>query len=311
VLIAGPIICVVVLMMGMPGGAGEVIRIAGENGKFGFGPFDASLLHQTFWLVVLNAIIEHMRNWGVDQSYVQRYISARSDTEARKSIWIAGLLYMPVGFFFFFIGSALFAFYKVQPDLLPATMDVAKDPDAVFPYFITHQLPAGLSGLVIAAIFAASMDTNLNSMATLSLHDVYKRYIRPDADDRQSLRVLYAATLFWGLMCVLFALVMTLKIGPTIDFGWKVGGLLGGGLLGLFLLGLLTRAGNRGAIAGTLAGVVVIVWMTLSKMPVWPRAWAAAANPLHDLAIPVCGTVAVLVVGTLMGAAGRRPARAG
>lgn len=302
VLIAGPIICVIVLIMGMPGGAPEVFRIAHENGKFGFGPYDASLLHQTFWLVVLNAIIEHMRNWGVDQSYVQRYISAKSDSEARKSIWIAGLMYMPVGFFFFFIGSALFAYYKVQPHLLPATLDVAKDPDAVFPYFITHQLPAGLSGLVIAAIFAASMDTNLNSMATLTLHDVYKRYFRPQAGDRESLRVLYAATLFWGIMCIGFALIMTLKIGPTIDFGWKVGGLLGGGMLGLFLLGLLTRAGNGAAVAGVVVGVLLILWMTLSKMPVWPKAWSGAVSPIHDLAIPVAGTLAVLIVGSIGGA---------
>jgi SSS family solute:Na+ symporter len=301
VLIAGPIICIVVLVAGMPGGLPALMNIAGEHHKFSLGPYDGSLVYQTFWLVVINALIEHMRNWGVDQSYVQRYISARDDREARKSIWIAGLMYMPVGFFFFFIGSALFAYYRVQPHLLPATMDVVKDPDAVFPYFITHQLPVGLSGLVIAAIFAASMDTNLNSMATLTLCDVYKRYFRPAAGDRESLRVLHLATLFWGLACIGFALIMTLKIGPTIDFGWKVGGLLGGGMLGLFLLGLVTRAGSGAAATGVVVGVVLILWMTLSKMPIWPKAWSGLVSPFHDLTIPVVGTVAVLVIGTVLG----------
>jgi len=301
VLIAGPIICIVVLVAGMPGGLPALMSVAGEHHKFSLGPYDGSLVYQTFWLVVINALIEHMRNWGVDQSYVQRYISARDDREARKSIWIAGLMYMPVGFFFFFIGSALFAYYRVQPHLLPATMDVVKDPDAVFPYFITHQLPVGLSGLVIAAIFAASMDTNLNSMATLTLCDVYKRYFRPLAGDRESLRVLHLATLFWGLACIGFALIMTMKIGPTIDFGWKVGGLLGGGMLGLFLLGLMTRAGSGAAATGVVIGVVLILWMTLSKMPIWPRAWGGLVSPFHDLTIPVVGTVAVLLIGTVLG----------
>ncbi|NUQ69920.1 MAG: sodium/solute symporter [Chthonomonadales bacterium] len=299
VLIAGPLICIVVLIVGMPGGLPNLVRVANEHGKFGFGPFDGSLVYQTFWLVVINAIIEHMRNWGVDQSYVQRYISARSEAETRKSIWIAGLLYMPVGFFFFFIGSALFAFYHAQPNLLPAAIDAAKDPDAVFPYFITHQLPIGLSGLVIAGIFAASMDTNLNSMATLTLYDIYKRYVRPAAGDREALHVLHVGTLFWGVACIGFALLMTLKIGPTIDFGWKVGGLLGGGILGLFLLGLLTRAGSAAAAIGVITGVVIILWMTLSKMPIWPTALSRWVSPFHDLTIPVVGTVAVVLVGGL------------
>ena len=301
VLIAGPVICIIVLIANMPGGLPNVIKVAAQHGKFSFGPYDASLMHQTFWLVVINALVEHMRNWGVDQSYIQRYISARSDAEAKKSIWIAGLMYMPVGFFFFFIGSALFAFYQVQPHLLPPTIDRLKDPDAVFPYFITHQLPVGLSGLVIAAIFAASMDTNLNSMATLTLCDIYKRYFRPNAGDRESLRVLHLATLFWGLTCIGFALIMTMKIGPTIDFGWKVGGLLGGGMLGLFLLGLATRVRSGAAAVGVIVGVALILWMTLSKMAIWPAAWSRFVCPYHDLTIPVFGTIAVVVVGILLG----------
>ncbi len=308
ILIAGPIICIVVLVATMPGGLPAVLSVAAEHGKMGFGPYDLSPMHQTLWLVVAAAIVEHLRNWGVDQSYIQRYVSARSDADAKRSVWIAGLMYMPVGAFFFFMGAALFAYYHVQPHLLPATLDAVKDPDAVFPYFITHQLPVGLSGLVIAAIFAASMDTNLNSMATLTLTDFYKR-ARPDASDRQCLRVLHVSTVLWGLACIGFALVMTLKIGPTVDFSWKVAGLLGGGLIGLFVLGLATRAGNKAAVVGLTTGVALIVWMTLSKLPVWPEAWAAARSPFHDLFIPTAGTVAVLAVGSVLGLVNRHTAQ--
>lgn len=307
VLVAGPIICITVLVATIPGGMPALMRVALEHNKISLGPYDLSPYHQTLWLVVGSAIVEHMRNWGVDQSYIQRYISARSDADARKSIWIAGLMYMPVGIFFFFMGSALFSFYHLQPNLLPAALDVVKDPDAVFPYFITHQLPVGLSGLVIAAIFAASMDTNLNSMATLTLTDFYRR-VRPNAGDKEQLKVLHVSTGLWGLACIGFGLIMTLKVGATVDFSWKVAGLLGGGLLGLFLLGLMTKAGSKAAAGGVIAGVVLILWMTLSKMPIWPAAWSGTVSPFHDLFIPIAGTVTVLGVGWLLGLVDRRPA---
>ena len=121
----------------------------------------------------------------------------------------------------------------------------------------------------------------------------------------QPLRVLHLGTLFWGVACIAFALVMTMKIGPTIDFGWKVGGLLGGGMLGLFLLGLMTKASSGAAAIGVVVGVLLILWMTLSKMPIWPAAWKSFVSPYHDLTIPVAGTLAVIIVGWALGWVGR------
>jgi SSS family solute:Na+ symporter len=151
------------------------------------------------------------------------------------------------------------------------------------------------------------MDTNLNSMATLTLTDFYRR-VRPNAGDREQLKVLHVSTGLWGLACIGFGLIMTLKVGATVDFSWKVAGLLGGGLLGLFLLGLMTKAGSKAAAGGVIAGVVLILWMTLSKMPIWPAAWSGTVSPFHDLFIPIAGTVTVLGVGWLLGLVDRRPA---
>ena len=310
ILILGPMICIATLLTRIPGGLGEVLGTAAANDKFSFGPYAWDWTIPTLWLVLLNSLIEHLRNWGVDQSYIQRYIAARSDREAARSIWIAGLLYMPVAGVFWFIGTALFAYYQAMPGQLP----LGTPPDGVFPYFITHEVVPGLSGLVIAAIFAASMDSNLNSMATLTLMDGYKRYVNPAASDRQSLRVLWAATFWWGLASIGWALFMTLKgATTTIQFSANVGGLLGGGVLGVFLLGLLgKRVTGRIAAVSVSTGVLVILWMTLSRIRVgeaaaWPTSWEAWRSPWHEMSAATVGTAVILGLGLLLAAlVGRR-----
>jgi SSS family solute:Na+ symporter len=303
ILILGPVICLTTLVLVIPGGLREIVSTAVANDKFGLGPYTTDLTIPTLWLVLLTALLEHLRNWGVDQSYVQRYVSARSDKEAARSIWIAGLLYIPVACVFWFIGTALFAFYQAMPESLPAGIAA----DGVFPHFIAHVVAPGLSGLVIAAIFAASMDSNLNSMATLTLMDGYRRYIEPKPSDRRSLCVLWASTLFWGLASISWGLFMTLKGSTTtVQFMANVTGLLAGGILGLFLLGLLWRRvpGWAAAIA-TALGVLVITWMTLSRIrigdtAVWPAAWHAWRSPWHEMTAGVVGTAVVIGVGLLL-----------
>ena len=310
VLILGPILCIGTLLWKMPGGLERVMEIGTEQGKFALGWDVWSLVVPTFWLVVINGLAEHLRNWGIDQSYIQRYLSARSEREAARSIWIAGLLYMPVALFFFFMGTALFAFYQVMPARLPEGIAA----DSVFPYFISHELAAGVGGLVIAAIFAASMDSNLNSMATLTLMDGYKRYLRPAAGDRESLAVLWAGTLFWGAASVGWGLFMTLKgATTTLQFTADVSGLLAGGLLGLFLLGIMSKRATSGiAAVSVIAGVLLITWLTLSRLQlngkdVWPAEWAAFRSPLHQMTAGVIGTVFILGMG--IGLAALRPRR--
>ena len=309
VLILGPILCIATLLWKMPGGLERVIEIGAASDKFSLGADVWDVAIPTFWLVVINALMEHLRNWGVDQSYIQRYLSARSERDAARSIWIAGLLYMPVAFFFFFMGTALFAFYQAAPDRLPAGIA----PDSVFPHFISHELAVGLSGLVIAAIFAASMDSNLNSMATLTLVDGYKRYLRPAAGDRESLIVLWTSTLFWGVASIGWGLFMTLKgTTTTLQFFANLSGLLAGGLLGLFLLGLLSKRATSGiAAVSVTAGVLLITWLTLSRLQlggraVWPAAWASWRSPLHEMAAGAIGTIFILALGMFLGAL-RRP----
>jgi SSS family solute:Na+ symporter len=297
VLVAGPLLCITVILIKTPGGLEEILRSGSQQEKFSLGSFGLSLTEPTFWVVMLYGLVINVGNFGTDQSYIQRYITARSDREAAKSVWMTALLYVPTAAAFFFIGTGLFVLYSARPELLGGV----SEPDKVFPYFISTQLPVGLAGLVVAAIFAASMDSNLNSMATLTLCDVYKRYFRPQAGERESMRVLKLATLGWGVLSTGIALTM-IRVQSALDVWWELAGLFSGGVLGLFLLGMFSRrTGNIGALVAMIAGVLMILWLYLSPKDYWPASWSSFRNPLHSFLTIVVGTLTILVVGVLAG----------
>lgn len=291
VLVAGPIICLVALLTQVPGGAAEIVATGWKQGKFSLGSLAPNPTASTFWVVLIYGLVINLGNFGIDQSYVQRYVTAPDNREAAKSIWLTALLYTPVAALFFLIGTGLSVFYSAKPELLAGITKA----DAVFPHFIATQLPMGMGGLVVAAIFAASMDSNLNSMATLTLNDLYRRYLRPGAGERESMRVLHWSTLLWGAAGTGIGLLMT-RFNTALDAWWKLAGIFSGGMLGLFLLGLASRrATSRAAGIGTAIGVAVILWLTFSPKAPWLPWWAR--NPLHDFMTIVLGTLAILVVG--------------
>lgn len=298
VLTGGILVCIILILIRMPEGPGQVFVVASEHGKFGLGELGLSLTKSTFWVVLFYGLFINLNNFGIDQSYVQRYATAKTDRDAVRSVWLGGLLYLPVSALLFFIGTALFAFYTAQPELLPEAGVGGIKGDAVFPHFIVTQLPAGATGLLIAAVMAAAMssvDSSLNCSATLILCDIYKRYIRPDADERRSMRVLYTTTLVWGLLGTGMALAM-IQVQSALDAWWKLAGIFSGGMLGLFLLGIMSRsARNINAVIGVVFGVLVISWMAF-----FPRTADAPAgwrSPFHGYLTIVFGTTAILIIG--------------
>jgi SSS family solute:Na+ symporter len=296
VLVAGTLVCLAAVMLKTPGGPSEIVRVGAADGKFGLGSFGASLSESTFWVVFAYGIVMNLGNFATDQSYVQRYITARDDREAKKSVWLTTLLYVPTAAIFFFIGTGLYVFYHYRPELLGS---IAK-PDEVFPIFIARELPAGLAGLVIAAIFAASMDSNLNSMATLTYCDLYERYWRPNAGQREALIVLRTATVVWGVICTGVGLWMirATRLFNVLDVWWDLAGIFSGGILGLFLLGFLSRrVTSRQAALAVTVGVLVIIWATFSPKQFWPQAWSDFRSPLHNLLTVVLGTLVILAIG--------------
>jgi SSS family solute:Na+ symporter len=293
VLVAGTATCLLAVISKTPGGVAGIVALGVENDKFSLGSFGPSLLAPTFWVVFAYGLTINLGNFAVDQSYVQRYITARSDRDAGRSVWITAALYVPTSAVFFFIGTALFAFYATQPELAPAS----DKPDLVFPHFIATQLPIGVAGLVVAAIFAASMDSNLNSMATLTLCDLYKRYWRPDAGERESLRVLQLSTLLWGAAGTGVGLAM-MQVEQVLDAWWNLAGIFSGGVLGLVLLGMLTRTANAAAALATTIGILVIFWMSLPGL-LGDRLPESLRNPLDANLTIVVGTLAIFLVGLL------------
>jgi SSS family solute:Na+ symporter len=186
----------------------------------------------------------------------------------------------------------LFVLYSGNPTLVEGLKN-----DEVLPHFISTQLPAGMAGLVVASLFAASMDSNLGSMATLTLCDIYQRYFRPQATERESIWVLRLATIGWGLAGAGVGLAM-IGVGNTLDAWWDLAGLFSGGVLGLFLLGLISRrADNAAGAIAVVAGMAVIVWMTLPKLVTVPDQWR---SPFHSHMTIVVGTLTIFLTGLLV-----------
>jgi SSS family solute:Na+ symporter len=311
VLIGGALACAGLLVFGMPEGPGQLFEIAGEQNKFSLGSFGSSLAESTFWVVLIYGVFINLQNFGIDQSYVQRYATARSDAEARKSVWLGALLYIPISGLFLFIGTALFAYYTARPELLPVELNVQDRPDGVFPHFIANGLPVGISGLVIAAIFAAAQSTlssSINCSATLTLCDLYKRYFRPNADEKESMTVLRVATVVFGVAGTGTALAMMTLLKEALDVWWSLASIFSGGMLGLFLLGMISRrAGNPAAATGVIIGVLGIFWMSLS--PKLGDKWEQFCSPFHSFMVIVIGTMTILLAGLLVSRfSGRRPA---
>ncbi len=296
VLIGGALACLVILVFSVPGGLSQSIDIALAHDKFSFGSFEFDWSTSTFWVVLIYGLFINLQNFGIDQNYVQRYITARTDRDARISTWLGGMLYVPVSLLFFLIGTFLFTYYQAYPADLPADLHGPAMSDRVFPYFIVNALPQGFTGLLIASIFAAGMSTistSLNSGAAVILADFFWRFRGKDMPEKQSMRVLYIASASIAIAGILVGLAMT-KVKSALDAWWALSSIFSGGMLGLFLLGFISRkATSLHAAIGVLAGIVVICWISLS--PIY------FSSTLHTNMAIVLGTAAIFIVGFSLG----------
>lgn len=302
ILMAGALICVLIIFFKMPGSVPAIFQVAFQHHKFSLGSFSLNLTQSTAWVVLLFGLATNLQNLGIDQNYVQRYITAKSEKAAKRSAWISAILYLFIPVIFFFIGTALYSFYTTQPMLLNAQMRISVATghgDQVFPYFIVHNLHYGIAGLVIAAIIAAAMSTissNLNSSATIINEDFFKRFFAKIANDKSSMATLYLGTLAIGVITIVGALAM-IHIKSALALSWILTSVFSGGILGLFLLSLIShKVNNAGAISGVVGGLLAILYLTLSRVKeIWPKSWPV--SHLHQYLTIVVGTLAIFVIG--------------
>lgn len=303
ILIAGAVICAIILTFSMPEGPGQLFRIAAENNKFSLGSLGTSLSESTFWVILIYGLFINLQNYGIDQNYIQRYMTTGTDKEAKASTWFGSMLYIPVSLIFFYIGTALFSYYTARPELLPDELRVAGAADKVFPHFIVTGLPAGITGLLIASIFAAGMSTvatSLNSTATIILNDYYKRYFNRDAGEKACMRVLYISSFMTGAIGIMIALSLV-GVESALDAWWSLASIFSGGMLGLFLLGYFSRKARKSdAIAGVITGVLVIIWMSLSPLYFTEGKALAFKSPFHTNLTIVIGTMTIFLLGFLL-----------
>lgn len=316
ILIGGMLVCLVVLLLRIPDGLPGIIEAAQtpDINKLSLGSFEFDFATSSFWTVLVFGFFINLQNFAADQTFVQRYFTARSEQDATRSVWMGAIAYLPISAILFFIGTGLFVFYQVYPTL-PPDMQA----ETVLPHFIMHELPTGLSGLLIAAILAAAMstvDSSLNSSATLLLCDVRNRFLmrvdtNPDGsvrrDDRGDLKFLRTMTIVLGIAGIGVGLAM-LDVKRMLDAWWQISGVLSGGTLGLILLARFSRAsGASGAAIGVVLGIfstAAIVVAGQDQPPGWLLPIWNVVSPirqwLHPLMAVVVGTLIVTVCGLLL-----------
>jgi solute:Na+ symporter, SSS family len=265
----------------------------------------------TLWAGLLGGCFLTMSTHGTDQYLVQRYLCTDKPRRAAAALLSSGAVVFAQFVGFLFIGVLLFAFYQPSKDpiytnyaeacakLQPASAaKCSADPtfaqaatanypftggDRVFPDFITKYMPSGLSGLVVAAIFAAALSSSLNSIASTSINDLYKPF-RPKRDDKHYLRVSHWLTLVWGIVQIGVALVAMRQNRSALDQALSVASLVNGPILGVFLVGtFLRRVSEPPALLGMLASMLVMTYIRFWTPIAWT--WYVLIGSLITLVV--------------------------
>lgn len=259
ILIGGAIVAFIFMVWGIDGGIGTFWDMAIDNQKFDALDFRFDWSQPVFWVVILGGLANTLISYTSDQSVIQRYMSTVDEKATAKSIWLNGIISVPVSLLFFLLGTGLFAFYKSNPtQMVVSNANI----DAVFPQFIVSEMPAGFSGILIAAIFAAAMSTlssNINSTSAVITSDFYKTFYK-DTSFKSDMNVARWSGIIVGLLGIGMAIILaTWDIASLWDQFNTFLGLLTSGLGALFILGIFfPRVGSASAIIGLVSGIIIL-----------------------------------------------------
>jgi len=282
----GIIIALVIIIFQIDGGVTGLIDIGMAKDKFRVIYWDWDMTYPTLWVVIIGGGCGTLIQYSSDQSQIQRYLTTKDEKSAAKGLWLNVAATIPLGLLFYTMGTALYAFYKTRPELL----NLGMQNDAIFPLFVAQKIPVGLAGFLIAAIFSAAMsslDSGMNSMATVFVTDFYRRF-KPDKPEHTYLNIARWFTLLTGLSATVVSLyLVTSDIKSAALLFSAAVGLFSSGLAGLFILGMFTRrAKGIGAFIGALVSVVALYFVKVH-------------TPIHFILYAFIGIVVCVIVGYL------------
>ena len=288
VFVLGGILCLGVIIHALPGGLEQIFSVALSESKIAFAEmvdgqvkpvsWDISFHQKTATMMLVYGLFNWLKHYCANQTVIQRYVSVKSDREARKAMFLAAFIRVPVWAFFFFLGTSLYVYFQVFPVAEAAKMLSGElKAEQVLPFFIINYLPPGLSGLVLAAALAAAMsslDSSINAISTVSIVDIYRRHLVKKRDDKHYLHMAFLFATVSGILMIVGAIILLHTETRTIEHAAIVlVSIFTGGMLGIYLLGFLTKKGDARAVGvGIVFSIIFTIWIVLSDRQVLPEA---------------------------------------
>jgi len=283
VYMAGAMLAFGLLLSKLPGGWDQLVTMGGEAGKlrvFDFG-LDWSEPYG-FWAGLVGGIFITLGSHGVDQMMVQRYLAARNLSDARRALITSGFVVLAQFALFLIIGVGLYCFYQLTPP------EVAFErSDRVFARFILHEMPVGVLGVLLGAIFAAAMSTlssSLNSCATAATNDLYFPWVGKEVSAKRKLRVIRIFTAVFGLIQIAVGIAGQWLKATVVSSVLGIAAFTTGIVLGVFFLGIFTeRVGQKAALVGLVVGLASMTWIFFATDLAWP--WFALVGSAGTFAV--------------------------
>ncbi|MFZ2147093.1 MAG: sodium/solute symporter [Sedimentisphaerales bacterium] len=295
--IAG-VVVVGYLVHHIDGGLAAAVQTANEAGRLSTFYFKFNFNEpSTFWAGSANGFFVGLVAFGTDQEMVQRLLTVKTRKSSQKTIISTIITVLPVYWLYLLVGTLLYVFYKQNPSyILPEELK------EILPHFARNVLPSGLKGLVLGAIFMASIDSPLSSLTSSFVTDIYRPLIRRHAsagrhpaEEKHYLLVSRIGVVGFGLVLAGIAAACA-PVKNILWFAFQILSLTGGPMLGVFLLGLLTRRkANLANIPAMLFSTgVCVVLLLLIRLEILKLGWSW---------LIVIGTGITFVLGYLFGPA--------
>jgi SSS family solute:Na+ symporter len=290
-LAVGGFVCAAAVVLKLPGGLREIFSMAWQHGKLSFSefnngqysslPFGFSLSQKTVIMLFVLGAFNWLMEYSCNQTVVQKYFAAKNMKEARKALWITVGSSLPIWAFYMFVGTALYVFFQHFP--APQATEILngdRKAEQILPFFILNYLPVGVIGFIIAAALAAAMSSlsgGINSIATVSMVDIYRRYLVKDRNDKHYLyfsRIMSTAAAV--LMVIGAVIFLYAKTNTLQDTGLAIASILSAGLVGIYLIGFFTKFCDwRPIMIGVFFTICFTIWAVLSESGILPKQYMA------------------------------------